>query len=99
MESCRIRVGMVATDLVEHCRAGLSPGLDHARRVAVPLHAVRVAKLVPGPGAPAGAEQTLGHRAARVTRCVGSASCCRRNHLAQTDPTAAHRCPVSYANA
>ena len=33
---------MVATDLAESFRAGLSPGLAHARRVADPFHVVRV---------------------------------------------------------
>ena len=34
---------MVATDLAESYRAGLSPHLDHATRVADPFHVVRVA--------------------------------------------------------
>jgi transposase len=36
-------IKVVATDLAESFRAGLSPGLDHARRVADPFHVVRVA--------------------------------------------------------
>jgi transposase len=36
-------IGVVATDLAESYRAGLSPHLDHARRVADPFHVVRVA--------------------------------------------------------
>ncbi len=36
-------VAVVATDLAESFRAGLSPGLTHARRVADPFHVVRVA--------------------------------------------------------
>jgi len=35
-------IGVVATDLAESFRAGLSPGLAHARRVADPFHVVRV---------------------------------------------------------
>jgi len=35
-------IGIVATDLAESFRAGLSPHLDHARRVADPFHVVRV---------------------------------------------------------
>ncbi len=33
----------MATDLAESYRAGLSPHLDHARRVADPFHVVRLA--------------------------------------------------------
>jgi transposase len=35
-------IKVVATDLAESYRAGLSPHLDHARRVADPFHVVRV---------------------------------------------------------
>ncbi len=35
-------IDVVATDLAESFRAGLSPGLDHATRVADPFHVVRV---------------------------------------------------------
>ena len=35
-------ITVVATDLAESYRAGLSPHLDHARRVADPFHVVRV---------------------------------------------------------
>jgi len=35
-------IEVVATDLAESFRAGLSPHLDHARRVADPFHVVRV---------------------------------------------------------
>jgi transposase len=35
-------IEVVATDLAESYRAGLSPDLDHARRVADPFHVVRV---------------------------------------------------------
>ena len=35
-------IEVVATDLAESFRAGLSPGLAHARRVADPFHVVRV---------------------------------------------------------
>ena len=37
------KIGVVATDLAESYRAGLSPHLDHATRVADPFHVVRVA--------------------------------------------------------
>ena len=36
-------IEVVATDLAESFRAGLSPHLDHATRVADPFHVVRVA--------------------------------------------------------
>src|ERR671913_602185 len=36
-------ITVVATDLAESFRAGLSPGLAHARRVADPFHVVRAA--------------------------------------------------------
>jgi transposase len=36
------RIEVVATDLAESFRAGLSPHLDHTRRVADPFHVVRV---------------------------------------------------------
>ncbi len=36
-------VEVVATDLTEHYRAGMSPYLDHTTRVADPFHVVRVA--------------------------------------------------------
>ena len=36
-------VRVVATDLAESYRAGISPHLDHATRVADPFHVVRVA--------------------------------------------------------
>jgi len=36
-------IEVVATDLAESFRAGLSPGLDHATRVADPFHVVRIA--------------------------------------------------------
>jgi transposase len=35
-------ITVVATDLAESFRVGLSPGLDHATRVADPFHVVRV---------------------------------------------------------
>ncbi|CAN5632407.1 hypothetical protein BH20ACT2_BH20ACT2_18250 [soil metagenome] len=35
-------ISMVATDLAESFRAGLSPHLDHATRVADPFHVVRI---------------------------------------------------------
>ena len=37
------RIEVVATDLTEHYRAGMSPYLDHTIRVADPFHVVRVA--------------------------------------------------------
>lgn len=36
-------ISVVATDLAESFRAGLSPHLDHATRVADPFHVVRIA--------------------------------------------------------
>lgn len=36
-------IGVVATDLTDSYRAGMSPHLDHATRVADPFHVVRVA--------------------------------------------------------
>jgi transposase len=37
------QIKVVATDLTEHYRAGLSPHLEHVRRVADPFHVVRLA--------------------------------------------------------
>ena len=50
-------IEVVATDLAESFRAGLSPGLAHARRVADPFHVVRVGNRCVDTGPPAGAER------------------------------------------
>ena len=53
-------VEMVVTDLAESFRAGLSPHLDHATRVADPFHVIRVAQPLCGQGPPAGPERDAG---------------------------------------
>ena len=50
-------VRVVATDLAESYRAGISPHLDHAIRVADPFHVVRSRQSLRRQGAPAGAER------------------------------------------
>jgi transposase len=55
-------VTVVATDLAESFRAGLSPHLDHARRVADPFHVVRVANRCLDKVRRRTQNQTLGHR-------------------------------------
>ena len=53
---------MVATDLAESFRAGLSPHLSHARRVADPFHVVRVANRCVDKVRRRVQNDTLGHR-------------------------------------
>jgi transposase len=55
-------IKVVATDLTESFRAGLSPGLDHARRVADPFHVVRVANRCVDKVRRRVQNETLGHR-------------------------------------
>lgn len=55
-------VTVVATDLAGSFRAGLSPHLDHARRVADPFHVVRVANRCVDAVRRRVQNQTLGHR-------------------------------------
>ena len=55
-------IEVVATDLAESFRAGLSPGLDHARRVADPFHVVRVANRCVDQVRRRVQNETLGHR-------------------------------------
>ena len=55
-------INVVATDLTEHFRAGLSPGLAHARRVADPFHVVRVANRCLDTVRRRVQNETLGHR-------------------------------------
>jgi transposase len=56
------QIEVVATDLAESYRAGLSPDLDHARRVADPFHVVRVANRCVDAVRRRVQNQTLGHR-------------------------------------
>ena len=58
--SAQVRV--VATDLTEHFRAGLSPHLAHARRVADPFHVVRVGNRCLDSVRRRVQNETLGHR-------------------------------------
>ena len=53
---------MVATDLAESFRSGLSPHLDHARRVADPFHVVRVGNRCLDAVRRRVQNDTLGHR-------------------------------------
>ena len=55
-------IEVVATDLAESFRAGLSPGLAHARRVADPFHVVRVANRCLDQVRRRVQNETLGHR-------------------------------------
>ena len=55
-------IGVVATDLAESFRAGLSPHLDHATRVADPFHVVRVGNRCLDKVRRRVQNETLGHR-------------------------------------
>ena len=55
-------IEVVATDLAESFRAGLSPHLDHATRVADPFHVVRVANRCLDKVRRRVQNETLGHR-------------------------------------
>jgi hypothetical protein len=55
-------IQVVATDLAESFRAGLSPHLDHAQRVADPFHVVRVANRCLDTVRRRVQNETLGHR-------------------------------------
>ena len=55
-------IEVVATDLAESFRAGLSPKLDHATRVADPFHVVRVANRCVDKVRRRVQNETLGHR-------------------------------------
>jgi transposase len=55
-------IEVVATDLAESFRAGLSPHLDHAQRVADPFHVVRVANRCLDTVRRRVQNETLGHR-------------------------------------
>jgi len=68
-------IGTVTTDLAESYRAGLSPHLDHAVRVADPFHVVRVANRASTRSGAASSRTPWGIGAANVTRYTGSASC------------------------
>ena len=79
-------IQVVATDLAESYRSGTSPHLDHAIRVADPFHVVRVANRCVDKVRRRVQNETLGHRGARPTRSIGSASSCSR---APNDSTSA----------
>jgi len=55
-------IKVVATDLTEHYRAGMSPHLDHVTRVADPFHVVRVANRCLDQVRRRVQNDTLGHR-------------------------------------
>ena len=55
-------IEVVATDLAESFRAGLSPHLDHTRRVADPFHVVRVANRCVDQVRRRVQNETFGHR-------------------------------------
>ncbi len=59
-------ITVVATDLAESFRAGLSPNLDHATRVADPFHVVRVANRCLDKVRRRVQNETLGHRGHKV---------------------------------
>ncbi|MFP5316793.1 MAG: transposase, partial [Acidimicrobiia bacterium] len=56
------RIAVVATDLAESFRVGLSPHLSHARRVADPFHVVRVGNRCLDKVRRRFQNETLGHR-------------------------------------
>jgi transposase len=68
-------VEVVATDLAQSYRAGLSPHLDHVTRVADPFHVVRVANRALDRSAGGSKTSSSGTGAARATRSTGSANC------------------------
>lgn len=55
-------IKVVATDLTEHYRAGMSPHLDHVTRVADPFHVVRVGNRCLDQVRRRVQNETLGHR-------------------------------------
>jgi transposase len=55
-------IKVVATDLTDSYRAGLSPDLDHAKRVADPFHVVRLANRCVDQVRRRVQNETLGHR-------------------------------------
>ena len=59
-------IKVVATDLAESFRAGLSPKLDHATRVADPFHVVRVGNRCLDKVRRRVQNETLGHRGRKV---------------------------------
>jgi transposase len=59
-------IGVVATDLAESYRSGLSPHLDHAVRVADPFHVVRAANRCVDQVRRRVQNQTLGHRGRKL---------------------------------
>jgi transposase len=59
-------IEVVATDLAESFRAGLSPKLDHATRVADPFHVVRVGNRCLDKVRRRVQNETLGHRGRKV---------------------------------
>jgi transposase len=59
-------IEVVATDLADSFRAGLSPHLDHAQRVADPFHVVRVANRCLDKVRRRVQTETLGHRGRKV---------------------------------
>ncbi|HEV2070684.1 MAG TPA: transposase [Acidimicrobiales bacterium] len=71
-------IEVVATDLAESFRAGLSPHLDHARRVADPFHVVRAGNRCLDKVRRRVQNETLRHRAASEILSIASASCCSR---------------------
>jgi transposase len=64
-------ITVVATDLAESFRAGLSPELDHATRVADPFHVVRVANRCLDKVRRRVQNETLGHRGRKVDPLYG----------------------------
>jgi transposase len=59
-------IKVVALDLTEHFRAGLTPHLNHARRVADPFHVVRVANRCLDTVRRRVQQDTLGHRGRKL---------------------------------
>ena len=68
-------IEVVATDLAESFRAGLSPKLDHAIRVADPFHVVRVGNRCLDKVRRRVQNETLGHRGRKVDPLYRIPSC------------------------
>ena len=70
------QVGTVALDPWRGYASALVAPLGHARVVVDHFHAIRLANTVVDQVRRRTQQATLGHRAASVTRCIASASCC-----------------------
>jgi len=88
-------VQVVALDLTDTYRSGLSPHLAHATRVADPFHVTRVANRMVDQVRRRVQNETLGHRAGKPIHCSGSASSSSREKNASTIPAGTSSWPRS----